>query len=333
MDDSITSIYKTPVAVQVFVVQHLPPDVLKKLLPGSPWLRQISIKEKYRENLQLSQISKGKIVPRGTLLYMAARDEDIKHYITWYMLNPEKSYETAGSCAEERGYVHVFVARTDINCGLLDQSHADMVLFDNSIVQSDVCSRYDGLFLDFGERNSKFNEVALCTSARFLDYKESRVCGTKEVIVLPGISEGFSKNPQRSGYVSNLRPAMKVTLKTVGPGSVVTPTEPGVPAEPEVSENTPHNVVTIIRGDNDDVSKWAVDFIKKFQKKHPVDYRIIDTVSDEDRKVKLAEANRYTFPLVYQDSLDKAGNLISRELMGKTGSFQDMIEVLPTFFQ
>ena len=330
MDDSITSIYKTPVAVQVFVVQHLPSDVLKKLLPGSPWLRQISIKEKYRENLQLSQISKGKIVPRGTLLYMAARDEDIKHYITWYMLNPEKSYETAGSCAEERGYVHVFVARTDINCGLLDQSHADMVLFDNSIVQSDVCSRYDGLFLDFGERNSKFNEVALCTSARFLDYKESRVCGTKEVIVLPGISEGFSKNPQRSGYVSNLRPAMKVTLKTVGQGSVVTPTEPGVPAEPE---NTPHNVVTIIRGDNDDVSKWAVDFIKKFQKKHPVDYRIIDTVSDEDRKVKLAEANRYTFPLIYQDSLDRAGNLISRELMGKTGSFQDMIEVLPTFFQ
>ena len=92
-------------------------------------------------------------------------------------------------------------------------------------------------------------------------------------------------------------------------------------------------MVTIIRGDNDDVSKWAVDFIKKFQKKHPVDYRIIDTVSDDDRKVKLAEANRYTFPLIYQDSLDRAGNLISRELMGKTGSFQDMIEVLPTFFQ
>ena len=56
-------------------------------------------------------------------------------------------------------------------------------------------------------------------------------------------------------------------------------------------------------------------------------------MSAEDRTAKLAEANRYTFPLVYQDSLDSAGNLISRELMGKTGSFQDMIEVLPTFFQ
>ena len=91
--------------------------------------------------------------------------------------------------------------------------------------------------------------------------------------------------------------------------------------------------MTIIRGDNDDVSKWAVDFIKKFQRKHSIDYRVIDTVSAEDRTAKLAEANRYTFPLVYQDSLDSAGNLISRELMGKTGSFQDMIEVLPTFFQ
>ena len=326
MDDSITSIYKTPVAVQVFVVQHLPPDVLKKLLPGSPWLRQISIKEKYRENLQLSQISRGRVVPRGTLLYMAARDEDTKHYITWYMLSPERSNETAGSCAEEKGYVHVFVARTDINCGLLDQSHADMVLFDNSVVQSDVCSRYDGLFLDFGDRNSKLNEVALCTSARFLDYKESRVCGSNEVIVLPGLLEGSSKDPQRTGYVSNLRPAMKVTLKTVSPGSVA----PGVPAEPAP---TNRNLVTIIRGDNDDVSKWAVDFIKKFQRKHSIDYRVIDTVSAEDRTAKLAEANRYTFPLVYQDSLDSAGNLISRELMGKTGSFQDMIEVLPTFFQ